>query len=148
MSNDSTNLCTGFLTTRIDYVENTILHTNYAVLPDGTVLESNEHIQDNSFDTPARSWKRVEARPAEAEFIGNYPIPAVRAMNAFQRDEAAPVRSYSFNAHTISIARGGAVVCPSCSVPLVIADAIRFMHRNNVRNLVVDGVEIAQLGGV
>ena len=72
------NLCRGFQTTRIDYEARQgkeILATHYAVLDDGQVLQSNEHVRDCNFNKPSRTWAQAPALPDDAEFIGNYQRP-------------------------------------------------------------------------
>lgn len=39
------------------------------------IFKSDEHKISSSFDTKARTWERVYEMPADACFIGNYPMP-------------------------------------------------------------------------
>lgn len=52
------------------------LETLYALLDDGTVLVSDTHLYDIEFDSQSRRWARASEVPSNAEYIGNYPIPA------------------------------------------------------------------------
>ena len=76
-------LCKGFSTTRIDTLNQVILETLYALLDDGTVLVTNEHKRTNEFGATGRRWFATAINAdwlkANAEFIGNYPIPSTRA---------------------------------------------------------------------
>lgn len=78
-------LCKGFLTTRIDYDNQQILETLYALLEDGTVLATNEHKRGNTFLNEDYQWHVSKADwywlKDSAEFIGNYPIPSLGEPN-------------------------------------------------------------------
>ena len=70
--------CKGFSTTRIDYDNQEILETLYALLSDGTVLKTGEHKRTSEFNAKGRRWYLESSLPGNAEFIGNYPVPSTR----------------------------------------------------------------------
>ena len=74
-------LCKGFMTTRID--NDKILEVHYALLTDGTVLITKELNRTNDFGGKNRRWFVCEHDAAwlkaNAEFIGNYPVPSTRS---------------------------------------------------------------------
>lgn len=51
---------------------------------------------------------------------------------------------FEFHGHK-PILTDGLVQCDTCSIPLVIAEAIKFMAHHSVRSMVVDGAEIKRL---
>jgi hypothetical protein len=40
---------------------------------------------------------------------------------------------------------GHSVTCDTCSIPAVIAAAVKFMHGHNVRSMMVDGAPLAKI---
>ena len=51
----------------------------YAVFADGRVYCTGTIKNTNSFLGHGRKWQAVDAVPADAEYIGNYPYPKVTA---------------------------------------------------------------------
>lgn len=72
-------LCKGFSTSRFNEQLDCNVETLYAVLADGTVLESDERPYSISFNRPgfAVSSLTADEVKARAEFIGNYDAPKV-----------------------------------------------------------------------
>lgn len=71
----TTILCKGFAKSRI--LEDRIMETLWAVLPNGRVFQSAERLFTWShFHKAGMQWKQVEELPEQVEFIGNYEVPA------------------------------------------------------------------------
>lgn len=72
-------ICKGYRASRFDETSDEMVETLYAVLSDGTVLKSDERRFSISFNRPgfAVSNMTPDQVKATAEFIGNYPVPAL-----------------------------------------------------------------------
>lgn len=65
--------CKGFTVKSI--ANNTLMETLYAECDDGRVLSTGVIPASNHFDKSGRTWSAAAAVPADAEYIGDYPIP-------------------------------------------------------------------------
>lgn len=74
-------LCLGYAIFRLDYDENEIFETLFAVLPNGTVLKADERKKTIVFSSDTWSETTLTADELRkidgVEFIGNYPTPTL-----------------------------------------------------------------------
>lgn len=54
--------------------------------------------------------------------------------------------TYEFHGHKVRLDKDGNAHCTTCSVPLIIVEAMRFMRLHYIRSLTLDGSVIKRHG--